>query len=266
MTDAGKPWDPKLYEGKHSFVWKAAQDLLGQLAARKGERVLDLGCGPGQLTSAIAESGAEVVGLDNSPTMIEQARKNYPSLRFEIGDGAAFRVDAPFDAVFSNAALHWMTRPTEVASRVFEALKPGGRFVAEMGGKGNVHAIHTAITRVVRKAGRVAVSESSLLYFPSLGEYARVLENAGLRVTYAVHFDRPTRLEGDDQGLRHWISMFADRFIAPVSDDPNVYEDALREIEAELRPRLHHGGAWHADYVRLRVTAVRPGADPVPAR
>src|SRR5262245_20032740 len=103
MSDASKPWDPGLYESKHSFVWKAAQDMLALLAPRKGERILDLGCGPGQLTNAIAETGAEVVGIDNSPAMIEQARRNYPSLRFEIGDGASFKVDAPMDAVFSNA-------------------------------------------------------------------------------------------------------------------------------------------------------------------
>jgi trans-aconitate methyltransferase len=260
MTDTDKPWDPSLYESKHSFVWKAAQDMLALLAPRKGERILDLGCGPGQLTSAIAETGADVLGIDNSPAMIEQAGKNYPRLHFELADGATFRADPPVDAVFSNAALHWMTRPTEVAARVFAALKPGGRFVAELGGKGNVHGIHSAIARAVRKAGHMAVAESSLLYFPSLGEYARVLENAGLRVTYAVHFDRPTRLEGDENGLRNWIRMFADRFLSAVPD-PDKQEEVLREVETELRPRLYHSGAWHADYVRLRVTAVRPAAD-----
>jgi trans-aconitate methyltransferase len=260
VSDTSKPWDPSLYESNHSFVWKAAQDMLALLAPRKGERVLDLGCGPGQLTHAIAETGADVLGIDNSPQMIEQARANYPDLRVELADGVSFRFDTPFDAVFSNAALHWMTRPTEVAARVFEALKPGGRFVAEMGGKGNVHGIHSAITRAVRKAGHMAVAESSLLYFPSLGEYARVLENAGLRVTYAVHFDRPTRLEGGEQGLRTWIRMFADRFLSAVPDEEKQ-EDVLREVETELRPRLYHTGAWHADYVRLRVTAIRPGND-----
>jgi trans-aconitate methyltransferase len=253
-----KPWDPSLYEEKHSFVWKAAQDLLAQLAPRKGERILDLGCGTGQLTSEIASSGAEVWGIDKSPAMIEQARKNYPGIHFEVADGAELHFDTPFQAVFSNAALHWMTRPTEVAVRVRDALSPGGRFVAEMGGKGNVHGIHSALARAVRRAGQVPVAESSLLYFPSLGEYARVLENAGLRVTYAVHFDRPTRLEGGEQGLRNWVRMFADRFIAVVPEPAR--ETVLQEVENELRSKLYHSAAWHADYVRLRVTAVKPAS------
>jgi trans-aconitate methyltransferase len=257
MADTGgKPWDPRLYEGKHSFVWKAAQDLLGLLAPRAGERILDLGCGTGQLANEIAAAGAEVWGIDNSPAMIEQARRNYPQIHFDIGDGAELEVDAPFDAVFSNAALHWMPRATDVAARVRDALKPGARFVAELGGKGNVHGIHSALARAIRAAGHPAVSESSLLYFPSLGEYARVLESSGFRVTYAVHFDRPTRLEGGEEGLRHWIAMFADWSIRVVPEDTR--EEVLRTVETQLRPQLYHGGAWHADYVRLRVVAVRP--------
>src|ERR1051326_4229288 len=123
-----KPWDPALYEGQHSFVWKAAQDLLTLLAPQAGERILDLGCGTGQLTQAIAASGAEVWGIDKSPTMIETARQNYPDLRFELGDAAELRLDRRFHAVFSNAALHWMPRATDVALSVHQALEPGGRF------------------------------------------------------------------------------------------------------------------------------------------
>jgi trans-aconitate methyltransferase len=250
-----KPWDPALYEGKHSFVWKAAQDLLTLLAPRRGERILDLGCGTGHLTHAIATAGAEVLGVDRSTAMIEQARGNYPSIRFEQADAAELRLGPTFDAVFSNAALHWMTRPTDVAARVCDALKPGGRFVAELGGKGNVRAIYGALANAVRAAGHVPVPESSFLYFPSVGEYARVLEEARLRVTYAMHFDRPTRLEGEGQGLRDWIAMFADRFLEVVPEAQR--EAVLEEVEHNLRPQLHHAGAWHADYVRLRVVAVK---------
>lgn len=250
-----KPWNPERYESQSSFVWKAAADLVALLAARSGERILDLGCGTGQLTHAIASTGAEVWGIDKSPAMIEQARKNYPGIRFEQGDAARLQLGETFDAVFSNAALHWMTQPTDVAACMHAALKPGGRLVAEMGGRGNVRTLYDALAAAIRAAGHVPVPESSLLYFPSLGEYARVLENAGFRVTYAVHFDRPTRLDGGEQGLRNWMTMFADPFLNVV---PEPERDAvLRQVEEMVRAPLHHGGAWHADYVRLRVTAVK---------
>jgi hypothetical protein len=140
-----------------------------------------------------------------------------------------------------------------VAARIFEALREGGRFVAELGGKGNVRAIHAALEDAIRGSGRAPVPESSLLYFPSVAEYARVLEDAGLEVSYAILFDRPTLLADGEQGLRNWIAMFADRFIAVVPE--NEREPILARVEQQLRPRLYYDGAWHADYRRLRVVA-----------
>jgi trans-aconitate methyltransferase len=251
-----KPWDPALYDGAHSFVWKAGADVIALLAPKPGERILDLGCGTGHLTQRIAESGASVVGIDRSPDMIAEARRAYPALRFEEGDAADLRVAEPYDAVFSNAALHWMIRPVPVAAAVYAALKPGGRFVFELGGRGNMSAVHGALSDAIRGTGREPIAESSLLYFPSLGEYATLLEMQGFRVTYAVHFDRPTRLEGGPHGLRQWIAMFADRFLAVVPEGER--EAVLRVVEDALRPKLHRDGAWHADYVRLRAAATRP--------
>jgi trans-aconitate methyltransferase len=251
----GKPWDPALYDGAHSFVWKAGADLLTLLAARPGERVLDLGCGTGHLTRQIAESGAAVVGVDSSAAMIEEARRAYPQLRFELGDAMGLRVLEPFDAVFSNAALHWMTRPADVAASVRDALKPGGRFVFEMGGHGNMAAVYGALERAIVRAGLAPVPLSAFLYFPTLGAQASLLEAHGFRVTYAAHFDRPTRLEGGDSGLTQWIAMFGDRFLAAVP--AAVRQAVVREVEAELRPQLYRDGAWHADYVRLRAAATR---------
>jgi trans-aconitate methyltransferase len=250
-----KPWDPELYEGQHSFVWKAAHDLLTLLGPRPGERILDLGCGTGQLTHEIAASGALVWGIDKSAAMIATARRHYPEIRFEEMDAAELRLDRRFHAVFSNAALHWMTRAADVATSVHEVLAVGGRFVAEMGGKGNVGAIYDALAEAIRGAGHTPVPQDSLLYFPSLGEHASLLERAGLRVAYATHFDRPTRLEGGEAGMRNWIAMFADRFLGVV---PEAERDAvLGEVERRLRPHLYRDGAWHADYVRLRIVAVR---------
>jgi trans-aconitate methyltransferase len=252
---AGKPWDPALYDGAHSFVWKAGADLVVLLDPRPGERVLDLGCGTGHLTQQIAASGASVTGMDSSPAMIEQARRAYPDIPFEIGDGMAFRVPDPVDAVFSNAALHWMIRPAAVAASVRDALRPGGRFVFEMGGHGNMAAVYGALAEAVSAAGHTPIDTGDLWYFPSLGAQASVLEAHGFRVTWAAHFDRPTRLAGGESGLRQWIAMFADRVLAVVPEEGR--EAVLREVELRLRPRLHRDGAWHADYVRLRVAATR---------
>ena len=126
-------WDSTLYDAKHSFVWKHGASLLELLAPKPGERILDLGCGTGHLTAEIAKAGALVVGLDSSPTMIETARSAYPQLTFVEADARNFTLDAPCDAVFSNAALHWIHDADAVARSVHQALKPGGRFVAELG-------------------------------------------------------------------------------------------------------------------------------------
>ncbi len=145
-TESKKPgWDPELYDGKHSFVWKYGSNLVDLLDPLPGEKILDLGCGTGHLTSTIKEKGAEVVGIDFSPEMIDQARTLYPGIEFRVAEGTKFKFDDPFEAVFSNAALHWMKKPEKVIARVWDALRPGGRFVAEMGGKGNVSNILSAL-------------------------------------------------------------------------------------------------------------------------
>jgi trans-aconitate methyltransferase len=251
-----KAWDGRLYDSKHSFVWKAARDLVTLLDPKPGERILDLGCGTGHLTQQIASSGATVLGIDVSEAMLDEARRSYPALIFEKADAAAFETPAPFDAVFSNAALHWIRPPEAVARRVHAALRPGGRFVAELGGEGNVRTVHGALEQAIREAGHEPLDESALLYFPSLGSYASVLEAAGFRVTHAFHFDRPTRLPEGDGELRNWIRGFADRFLAVVPEPER--EGVLGTVEERVRGRLSHDGAWHIDYVRLRVRAEKP--------
>jgi trans-aconitate methyltransferase len=255
QADENKQWDTSLYDGKHSFVWKYAAGVIDLLAPVAGERILDLGCGTGHLTKKIASTGADVTGLDHSKAMIEEARKLYPDIRFEIADGTDFHFDKPFDAVFSNAALHWMRKPASVIGCVWDALKPGGRFVAEMGGKGNLEALHAAINSAIAARGIKPLEESSLLFFPSIGEYATLLERGGFRVTYAMHFDRPTPLDEGDKGLRNWIAMFGDKFIGVAPSE--LHEEIIREVEDRLRPVLYREGTWFADYRRLRFSAVK---------
>ncbi len=247
-------WNPDLYQSGHSFVWQFGKDLLTLLDPRPGERILDLGCGTGQLTAEIARSGAEVTGVDSSAGMVAEARRNYPDLRFQIGDATALGFDAGFDAVFSNAVLHWVRDAPAVARGVRNALKPGGRFVAEFGGRGNVARLMEAACAALRRHGVADPEGLNPWYFPSVGEYATVIESHGLAVSSAALFDRTTPLDGP-LGLRHWIEMFGSAFLSTL--DPSTRESFFDEFERLAAPALLRDGVWHADYRRLRIVAVR---------
>lgn len=245
-------WNPALYDSKHNYVTQYGEDLLSLLDAKPGERILDLGCGTGHLTAKIADSGAAVIGLDSSASMVEQAQAAYPNIEFIVGDARHFHFDHPFDAVFSNAALHWIPEAEAVVHAIWNALKPGGRFVAEFGGKTNVRQIMEGVRAALESTGYPPPSQ--FWYFPSIGEYAALLEKQGFRVVYAIHFDRPTPLEGQD-GMRNWLAMFGNGLLAYVSEET---KDAVIETaERHLRKTLYREGIWYADYVRLRIVAVR---------
>src|SRR6185295_8399409 len=250
-----KQWNATTYDDKNSFVWKHGRAVMELLAPKTGERILDLGCGTGHLTNQIAEAGAEVVGIDKSTTMIDEARRLYPDLRFEIAEGTDFHFEQPFDAVFSNAAIHWMKDQPSVARCIWEALKPGGRFVAEFGGKRNIHAIRTALADAVKNAGAEVSFEPFARYYPSIGEYATLLEAQGFRVGLASHFDRPTKLEEGEQGMRNWLLTFADNIIESLAADKR--EEVMAAVAQKLKPHLFREGSWFADYKRLRIVAFK---------
>lgn len=238
-------WDAERYEGSFSFVWNHGAALLDLLDPKPGESVLDLGSGTGHLTHQIAERGASVIGVDSAPAMVAQARINYPGIQFALADATNFTVPAPVDGVFSNAVLHWVKDASAAIRAIHRALKPGGRFVAEFGGKTNVSAILTAVLAEIPNA-------VNPWYFPSVGEYATLLEAEGFRVTQAYHFDRLTQLEGQ-RGMHEWLEMFGSGLLAGVpATDRSRVSDAIVE---RLRPVLFRDGVWYADYVRLRIVA-----------
>lgn len=248
-------WDAELYDSKHSFVSQFGTGLVELLAPRSGECILDLGCGTGHLTHKIATSGAEVLGIDSASTMIEQARKNYPNLNFEVADGTNLHFTEQFDAVFSNAVLHWIKEPEKVVAGVWRSLKPGGRFVAEFGGKGNVKAIVTAIYNAIRAAGYPVDEAVNPWYFPSIGEYGTLLEQQGLQLTFATLFERLTPLDDGEKGMQNWIKMFANSFLTVFPAEQQI--SILADIEKQLRRRLYQNSTWFADYRRIRVIAVK---------
>jgi len=241
-------WDPQRYQNQNSFVWQFGESLLELLKPRAGERILDIGCGTGQLTAEIARSGARVVGLDNSPEMLAEARKNFPGVTFEQADATSFRFEQPFDAVFSNAALHWVKDQASAAASIARALRPGGRFVAELGGKGCIASVAGALRAVLGpKADALCPWR-----FPSVGEFAPLLEQNGLEVHQAILFDRPTPLEGEN-ALEDWLRMFAGVYFQDLSSEET--RDALAQVTAHLRPSLFLDGTWTLDYRRLRIVA-----------
>jgi len=248
-------WNSDVYQSSHSFVWQYGRDLLVLLNAQPGERILDVGCGTGQLTADIARFGAEVVGIDSSPDMIATARKNFPHIRFDVADVTALTFDNEFDVVVSNAALHWVRdQPSAIAS-IARALKPKGRLIFEMGGKGNLRHLLDAIYQALRALGVDHPEQLLPWSFPSIGEHAPLLESHGLEVDFAVLFDRPTILEGGDRGLRTWMEMFG-RFAVDAAG-PLKSKEFFRRLEEYAAPQLFHNGVWTIDYKRLRLVAVK---------
>ena len=257
MTDTERPdrndWDSSTYDGSHSFVYEYGSDVVDLLDPQPDERILDLGCGTGHLTDRIGDDAAEVVGLDRSAEMIEEARASYPAWEFRRADAREFTVSDPFDAVFSNAVLHWIDDQEAVLGRVADALRPGGRFVAELGGRGNVATIVDAVREELTTRGY----EPSVhpWYFPTVGEHATRLEAHGFEVRCATLFDRPTELDDGEAGLAAWLGMFGDRLLGSVPDDRR--SAVVAGIEDRLRDDRYDDGTWTADYRRLRFVAVR---------
>jgi trans-aconitate methyltransferase len=245
-------WDADRYQRQFGFVSGLAGDLVELLDPRPGEVVLDLGCGTGELAASIAATGARVLALDSDPAMVAAARRRLGGDRVLLADGHAFSLPEPVDAVFSNAALHWMPRPAEVVGRVRAALRPGGRFVAELGGAGNIDAILGALATAMAEAG--LPTPACPWYFPTPGQYATLLEAGGFRVARMEHFPRPTPLAGGRDGLADWFTMFGGQLTAAVP--PARLPDIMARAEELAAPRLRRGGRWVADYWRLRFVAV----------
>lgn len=245
---ADQRWDPRRYASAADFVPILGLPVVDLLSPRPGERVLDLGCGDGRLSADIVARGAEVVGVDSSPEMVGAARARGIDARH--GDATRLEIGGAFDAVFSNAALHWMRRPEAVAASVAGHLRPGGRFVGELGGHGNVATVCVALGAVLARRG-IDVEEVSPWYFPTVDEYAEVLAGAGFEVDTIVSFPRPTALPGS---LGDWLDTFAGVLLDALAPEDRL--PARAEVVALAAPWLQdRHGRWTVDYVRLRFSA-----------
>ena len=241
-------WNAEQYQNRHAFVFESSRDLVsGWLRPQPGERILDLGCGTGELTAQIAESGAAVTGVDASGQMIAAAQSQYPNLTFDVQNAHALPYRAEFEAVFSNAALHWMKPLDSVLTGVARSLIPGGRLALEMGGGANVLAVREAVETALAELGLPALVHPWI--FPSTAELAALLENAGFTVERLHLFKRPSALSGED-GFRAWLAGFGAGWLAPLGDSERAA--VIARAEELARPRLWNGSEWVADYVRLR--------------
>lgn len=249
-------WNAAQYDAKHSFVYEKGKAVVELLAPQPGERILDLGCGTGALTAQIAASGAQVLGIDSSEEMITQAEHKFPALKFQVLDARKLPFHAEFDAVFSNAVLHWIPEPEKVIAGMAQALKPGGRFVAEFGGKGNLQKLIAGFHRAF-SALKIREPEGLTPWFyPSIAEYASLLEIRGLEVRQASLFDRPTKLEDGPRGLETWVRQFRHTYLEKMGE-PSA-QRWIEEVERQCRPHLFKNGSWELDYRRLRIAAWKP--------
>ncbi len=242
-------WDPAGYARHARFVSELGAGVLAWLDSRSGELILDLGCGDGELTAKIAASGADVIGVDSSPRMVEATRAR--GIEAVIMPGEALTFQADFDAVFSNAALHWMRDIDAVLDGVWRALRPGGRFIGEFGAHGNIAAIMVALQAVLGKRGQQIESP---WYYPTADEFRAALEKHGFTADRIEVFGRPTPLP---TGMTGWLETFAFPILAQVQEGERA--ELIGESTDLLAPVLRDsGGCWTADYVRLRFAARKP--------
>jgi trans-aconitate methyltransferase len=251
MSTDKQTWNAEAYARNARFVSDLGAPVVELLAPQPGERILDLGCGDGALTEKLVAMGCSVVGVDGSPEFVDAARAR--GLDVRIADGERLSFHEEFDAVLSNAALHWMKRADDVIDGVWRALKPGGRFVAELGGHGCVAKIVAALYAALARRG-VDGDRVNPWYFPTVEDYRNRLEARGFQVTWIALIPRPTPLPGDVTG---WLETFAQSFSGalPESERPAF----IAEVRETLRSTLCDAkGNWTADYVRLRFAATKP--------
>lgn len=246
-------WDANKYLSDFSFVHQYGTSVI-DLIDNHCETVLDLGCGNGALSKVMLDKGYNVIGIDSSKELLALARKNYPDIRFIEKDATNFSLEQPVDVVFSNAVFHWINKEhqQDMLKCVHAALKENGQFVFEFGGYGNNQLIHGALEKAFSEH---KYTYKMPFYFPTISEYATLLENAGFRVTYAILFDRPTELKGED-GLKDWIKMFVKIPFSEVKDEEEKRKIIDESVE-NLRDILYKDGKWYADYVRIRMKAIR---------
>ncbi len=247
-------WNSEFYDKSHDFVSKHGKGVFEYLKPEKHETILDLGCGTGDLTFEIFKCCRKVIGIDSSEEMIAAARSKFPEIEFERMDAQHLEYKNVFDAIFSNAVLHWVADQKTAIRGMYEALRPGGRIILEFGGKGNNEQMLGSLRRSFNNRGLYDNANIDFWYYPSIGEYSSQLEMHNFRVVHAEHFDRFTELKGN-QGIKDWFQMFGEKFFSGISAP--LRDEILDDVQDDLTETHNVNGKWHADYKRIRVVAVK---------
>lgn len=246
-------WDAEKYTDKFSFVYQYGNGVLELLDIDKNMVILDVGCGNGALTKKLSEICAKAIGIDASEELLETARKHYPELEFIHADATNFVLNEKVDAIFSNAVFHWIEREkqSDLLHCIHSALKDNGQLVFEFGGYGNNRCIHLALENIFENHH---IKYKMPFYFPTIGQYAGLLEQSGFKVLSMSLFDRMTALKGSN-GLEDWIKMFIKK---PFEGVPEEEKNTIIKQAADiLKSNLFHDGVWYADYVRIRGKAMK---------
>lgn len=258
-VNSSSQWSPSDYAANAAFVPALGGAALELLAPQPGELILDIGCGDGALTQKMMASGARVIGLDASAEMVEAARAR--GVDAFVADAQALDLESQamrfgqFDAAFSNAALHWMLDPDAVASGVYSVLKPGGRFVGEMGGVGNIAALRGGIREELQERG-YPIPDEDPQWYPSVEEFVRLYACAGFVQINARLIPRPTPLPS---GVAGWVKTFRAGWLDVARVEAGDRDEVAQAVERRLQPRLQQeDGSWTADYVRLRFSMRKP--------
>lgn len=247
-------WDSWKYKDNFSFVPNYGNDLLALIDFDKAKTAIDLGCGNGTLTEELRKKGLAVMGMDASEDMLALARKDHPEIPFMQADATEFRLSEKVDLVFSNAVFHWIDegKQQRLLRNISEALKPEGQLVFEFGGHGCAENVHAMLEQIFSEHG---YRYPRCFYFPTIGEYAPIVEESGFHVKAAFLFDRPTPQKGED-GLENWIRMFV-KTPFEIVPEQEERDEIIREVLQRLKTKLYLNGTWYVDYVRIRMKALK---------
>ena len=242
-------WNADNYKNSFSFVPSYGEDLINLLTVKENSFVVDLGCGNGTLTKKLYDKGYNVIGIDASKDMLKLAKEEYKNINFINADALEFKLEEKADAIFSNVVFHWIDKENQekLISNIASNLKLNGELVCEFGGYGCAEAVHRALENSFNKRG---IKYPRVFYFPTIGEYSPMLEKYGLKVEYAILFDRPTKQNGD---VVDWINMFVTKPFENIDD--SLRKEIQNEVRENLKDTLYIDNNWYIDYVRIRIRA-----------